>query len=185
MNQKPTETRTPRTDAHQQRNIMTCGVGLISADFARQLETELAEALRIQSSTEQVWHGAEAELNKEREVSDQLRTENAELKRQVGELKATPSNVLHTVACVVEWQDCERERDTLKAQLAEAGNMALLEDLRRSAKSNEKDKERLDWLNAEYNMHHFSIKHFAQDAPDEFELRSAIDAAITATKEGQ
>ena len=48
----------------------------------------------------------------------QLETENAELKRQVEELKATPLNVLHTAACVVEWQNCEKERDSLKSQLA-------------------------------------------------------------------
>lgn len=144
---KPTET--PRTDAHQQRNIMTCGVGLISASFARQLETELAEA---KTKRELVEHGEW--------VSKRL--------------------------CKLE--SIEAERDTLKAQLAEAV----------------KDKARLDWLDS-FVRNGFEMFRNVTDSElteitfyttrtkhdDDFvqatgkDVRTAIDSAITATKEGQ
>lgn len=223
----------------------TCGgtrdklAGTFTETALCRLRRELAESKRIQASTEQVWHGAEAELTKEREVAARLCTENAELRKQVESLtkaicpddsiKDIPglldfaTDLQHAYNKLCDVEKIEKERDTMRAQLeslqaqlstananlahadekiaelqdhvrlySESDKLTTAGEVRAEliktqaqVKEAQKDKERLDWLekyNGEHLVNWSHVPYIPNNAPL-WDVRTAIDAAITARKE--
>jgi len=134
------ETPTPRTDAATRiKDGSGCieHVHFVAACFARQLELELAEAVRKTRMLELVCIP----------VKDALLIENRKLAGQVAALPTVKRRL----------GECHREINRLGRELSEL----------------RKDKERLDWLDAQ--PHDIAVKTFI--ASDCGYIREAIDAA--------
>ena len=155
---------------------MVCVDKLTTADFARNLERELAQA-RAELEAEKNLHGqAQAAAYEQNEIANRLDKELADLKAAGGPpfIRSEAIRNLRDQVCGLKARTeiAESNLAAAKAALAEAVE----------------DKERLDWLSKQVDYISVGdgmggIWSWSISADDEIGLRAAIDAA-RAEREG-